>query len=309
MEMRKVYAQTIEKIAKNDPNVFVLEADLSSSIATQSLKESLGQQYVNLGIMEANMMSVAAGISVSGGVCFVHTFGQFATRRAFDQIFVSLAYAKQNVIIVGSDAGVTAEHNGGTHMTFEDTGLMRLVPHAHIYDVADEHQFAFLLNKAYQEKGVHYLRITRKQADVIYNEKDTFDTGAKLLRQGEHATIVANGICVAQALKAADSLAQDNIFVDVVDCYQLKPIDSQTIINCAKKTNLVITCENHNVIGALGSAVAETLSENYPTKLIRLGVHEQFGQVGQSTYLQHYYGIDAQTIINTVKKAVSEKVN
>ncbi|MBF0779892.1 MULTISPECIES: transketolase family protein [unclassified Granulicatella] len=307
MEMRKMYAQTIEQIAKADPNVFVLEADLSNAIATQSLKQTLAHQYINLGIMEANMMGVAAGISVAGGVCFVHTFGQFATRRAFDQIFVSLAYAKQHVVIVGSDAGVSAEHNGGTHMCFEDTGLMRLVPHAHIYDVADEYQLAYLLKKAYKTKGVHYLRIMRKQADVIYTEQDTFENGSKVLRQGTDVTCIANGICLSTLLQVADELTKDNISVEVIDCYRLKPLDTQTIITSAQKTNLVITCENHNVIGGLGSAVAETLSQHCPTKLIRLGVQEQFGQVGKLDYLKQYYHIDTQHIIDTIRQAIQTK--
>lgn len=304
MEMRKMYAQTIERIAKKDPNVFVLEADLSNAIATQSLKDTLGHQYVNLGIMEANMMSVAAGISVAGGVCFVHTFGQFATRRAFDQLFISLAYAKQHVVIVGSDAGVTAEHNGGTHMCFEDTGLMRLIPDAHVYDVADEYQLAYLLEKAYQNKGVHYLRLMRKQAEVIYTEQDDFDSGAKVLRHGSDVSLLANGICVNFALQAAKQLEQDGISVEVIDCYSVKPLDTPTIIASATKTNLVVTCENHNVIGGLGSAVAETLSEHYPTKLIRLGVHEHFGQVGQLDYLKQYYHIDTASIVQAIKSTL-----
>lgn len=306
MEMRKVYAEIVQEIAEKDANVFVLEADLSSAIATQGLKETLGNQYINLGIMEANMMGVASGISVAGGVCFVHTFGQFATRRAFDQIFVSLAYAQQHVIIVGSDAGVTAEHNGGTHMTFEDSGLMRLVPNAYVYDVSDEFQLAYILKKAYKEKGVHYIRIMRKQAEVIYSEEETFDTGATLLHEGQDITLVTNGICVNEALIAAQKLETEGISVEVIDAYRLKPLDKEIIIKSAQKTNLVMTCENHNRIGGLGSAVAETLCENYPTKLIRLGVDEHFGQVGKLDYLKNYYGIDAMNIISKIKQAVSK---
>lgn len=300
MEMRKVYAETIKEIALKDDKVFVLEADLSSAIATSGLKEILGSRYVNLGIMEANMMGVAAGISVAGGVAFVHSFGQFATRRAFDQIFISLAYAQQHVVILGSDAGVTAEHNGGTHMTFEDTGLMRLIPHAKVYDVADEVALRRLLYKAYGEPGVHYLRIMRKEAPVLYSPDEDFSTGSKLLREGQDVTLLANGICVAEALEASKLLAEKGISAEVLDCYAVKPLDQESILTSVRKTKRVVTCENHNIIGALGSAVAELLSEKEPTRLLRLGVKEQFGQVGKLPYLKDFYGLSAEQIAEAV---------
>ncbi|MGY3724967.1 transketolase subunit B [Granulicatella balaenopterae] len=302
MEMRKVYAETIKEIALKDENVFVLEADLSSSMSTAGLKDILHERYVNVGIMEAQMMGVAAGISVSGGTCFVHTFGQFATRRAFDQVFVSLAYAKQNVVIVGSDSGVTAEHNGGTHMTFEDAGLMRLVPDAKVYDVSDPAEFKAVLTKAYEEGGVHYIRTMRKDTPDIYTPEDEFTTGAKLIREGKDVSLVATGICVGEALEAAKLLAEEGIEAEVIDCYQIKPIDKKMVLETAQKTGLVVTCENHNIIGGLGSAVCEYLSEVHPTKVIRVGVDEHFGQVGRLAYLKDFYGISAAKIAVKVKE-------
>lgn len=300
MEMRKVYAQTIREIAEKDQQVYVLEADLSSAIATSGLKEVLGPRYVNVGIMEANMMGLAAGISVSGGVAFVHSFGQFATRRAFDQVFVSLAYAQQHVVIVGSDAGVTAEHNGGTHMTFEDTGLMRLVPHAHVYDIADAAQLKAILYQAYEEPGVHYLRIARKEFPDIYDSDQDFSPGAIQLAEGQDVTLIANGICVAEALAARDLLAKEGIDAGVIDCYRLKPLNEELILEAAKDIKLVVTIENHNVIGGLGSAIAEVLAEKQPQRLVRIGVKEAFGQVGKLPYLKNYYGISAEKIAQRV---------
>lgn len=302
MELRKVYAETVKQIAMQDDSVFVLEADLSSAISTSSLAAALGKRYVNLGIMEANMMGVAAGISVAGGVCFVHSFGQFATRRAFDQVFVSLAYAKQHVVIVGSDSGVTAEHNGGTHMTFEDSGLMRVVPQARVYDVSDAVQLRYLLQHAYREKGVHYIRMVRKEVPSLYAEGTTFERGAAVLREGTDVSLLANGIEVSEALRAAELLAAKGLSAEVIDCYRLKPLDEATVVASARKTKAVVTCENHNVINGLGSAVAEVLSEQCPTLMRRIGVHDQFGQVGRVAYLKEVYGLTAEAIVNAVQE-------
>lgn len=305
IEMRKQYANTLQELYEHDKNVFALEADLSSSMATAGLKKTMGSNYLNVGIMEANMVGVAAGINVAGGVCFVHSFGQFIARRAMDQVFVSLAYAKVHCILVGSDAGVSAEHNGGTHMTFEDTGIMRTIPGVYIYDVSDPVQLAYLMKKAYATPGVHYIRTIRKKLEPIYDVHETFEN-AKLLREGNHVSLIANGICVQEALKAAEELQQSGIECDVIDAFSVQPLDKDTILASAKKTNCVVTIENHNVNNALGSAVAEMLSENYPTKLVRMGVKNSFGQVGSMDYLKKFYQIDASSIVHTVKEVVNK---
>ena len=305
IEMRKQYAATLQELYEKDKNVYALEADLSSSMAASNLKKILKKNYINVGIMEANMISVAAGINLTNGIPFVHSFGLFITRRAFDQIFVSLAYAKLHCILIGSDAGVTAEHNGGTHMTFEDTGLMRTIPDAYIYDVCDPVQLKYILEKAYKVKGVHYIRTARKSLPEVYKENETFET-AKVLTTGNDITICANGICVKKALLASEKLKEFNINAEVIDMYQIQPFDKETLINSVKKTNLVISVENHNINNALGSAIAETLCENYPAKLIRLGVKNQFGQVGTVDYLSKVYEIDEDSIVNTVRKALNK---
>ncbi|MFJ7974865.1 transketolase family protein [Peribacillus sp. NPDC096379] len=305
-EMRQTYADTIRELAKKDDRVIALEADLSSAMSTSRLESELPGQYVNVGIMEANMMGLAAGLSVVGRKPFIHSFGQFVTRRAFDQLFVSLGYAKLNAVIVGSDAGVTAEHNGGTHMTFEDIGLVREIPNAHVYEASDSNQLKYLLKKAYKEGGLHYIRTIRKQSINLYDENESFEK-AKVLRTGKDVTIVASGIMVGESLKAAAKLAQIGIEATVIDMFSIKPLDIETLIEAAKKTGAVVTAENHNVNGGLGSAVAEALSEHYPVPLYRVGVRERFGQVGKTEYLKTVYGLDAQTIVREVERVIERK--
>ncbi|MGX2960670.1 transketolase family protein [Peribacillus sp. JNUCC 23] len=305
-EMRQTYADTIRELAKEDDRVIALEADLSSAMSTSRLESELPGQYVNVGIMEANMMGLAAGLSVVGRKPFIHSFGQFVTRRAFDQLFVSLGYAKLNAVIVGSDAGVTAEHNGGTHMTFEDIGLVREIPNAHVYEASDSNQLKYLLKKAYKEGGLHYIRTIRKQSINLYDENESFEK-AKVLRTGKDVTIVASGIMVGESLKAAAKLAQIGIEATVIDMFSIKPLDIETLIEAAKKTGAVVTAENHNVNGGLGSAVAEALSEHYPAPLYRVGVRERFGQVGKTEYLKTVYGLDAQTIVREVERVIERK--
>lgn len=305
IEMRKQYANTLLELFQNDKNVYALEADLSSSMATSSLKNTMGNNYINLGIMEANMIGVAAGINITGGIPFVHSFGQFITRRAFDQVFVSLAYAKLHCILIGSDAGITAEHNGGTHMTFEDSGLMRTIPDAYIYDVCDPVQLKYVLEKAYKTKGVHYIRTARKTLPQIYNDGESFEN-AKVLKQGSDITICTNGICVKNALNAAEKLEKLGISAEVIDMFCIQPFDKDTLLKSVRKTNMVLTVENHNINNALGSSVAEVLCEYYPTKLTRLGVKNQFGQVGTVDYLSKYYEIDEDSIVEYSKNALSK---
>jgi transketolase len=301
-EMRQVYAETLVELATKDPKVIALEADLMSAISTNKIKSKIPGQLINMGIMEANMMGVAAGLSLTGRIPFVHTFAQFATRRAFDQLFVSLGYARLNVKILGSDAGVTAEHNGGTHMAFEDLGLVRLIPNATVYEASDSTMLKALLKQSYEDYGVHYIRTIRKNAVKLYSEGETFPKGkGKVLREGSDVALVASGIMVAEALIAAGELKKQGIEAMVIDMYSIKPIDTELLVKAAKKTGKVITLENHNVIGGLGSAAAEALGENYPVPIKRMGVREQFGQVGLTDYLKNYYQLTSEHIVKEVK--------
>lgn len=307
-EMRQVYAETILELAQKDPRVVALEADLMSSISTNKIQPLIPNQIINCGIMEAHMMGVAAGFSLTGKIPFVHTFAQFATRRAFDQLFVSCAYARLNVKIIGSDAGVTAEHNGGTHMAFEDLGLVRLIPDATVYEASDSTMLKALLMQIHQDYGIHYIRTIRKKAIQLYHSSEQFPKGkGKLLREGTDVAIVASGIMVAEALTAAHILSSQGIEAMVIDMYSIKPIDRDLLRYAAEKTGLVITAENHNVIGGLGSAVAETLAETYPVPIYRIGVREQFGQVGKVDYLKEYYQLTAKDIVAAVTGRMNER--
>ncbi len=302
IEMRQVYTNTVLELAKSNPNFIALEADLMGSIGTNKIQKEIPNQLINCGIMEAHMVSAAAGMSLTGKIPFIHTFAQFATRRTFDQLFISAAYAKLNVKILGSDAGVTAEHNGGTHMPFEDIGLMRLIPDATVYEASDAAMLEYLLKDVVNEYGVHYIRTTRKTATKLYEKGETFPKGkGKVLREGNDVTIIASGIMVAESLKAAELLAEQGIEATVIDMYCIKPIDDELIVRYAKKTGAIVTAENHNVIGGLGSAVAEVLCEQCPTPLRRIGVKEQFGQVGQAEYLKEVYELTANDIVKAAK--------
>jgi len=297
IEMRQVYANTMLELAQKSEDIICLEADLMSAIATSALLEKIPKQIINCGIMEANMMGMASGLSLTGKIPYVHTFAQFATRRAFDQLFVSGAYARLNIKILGSDSGVTAEHNGGTHMAFEDLGLMRLIPNAYVYEASDANQLGFLLRKIEKEPGIHYIRTIRKKAVHLYDEKERFETGkGKVLLEGKDVTLIASGIMVAESLKAAELLQKQGIEATVIDMFTIKPIDKELLIEYAQKTKRIVTAENHNVIGGLGSAVAEVLSEHCPIKMRRIGVKEQFGQVGKAEYLKEHYKLTAKDI-------------
>lgn len=301
IEMREIYANTVEHLYKNDDNVYALEADLSNAMSTKKLKDIMGKNYVDLGIMEANMIGVASGINLAGGYAFVHSFGQFLTRRAMDQIFISLAYSNLSACLVGSDSGVTAEHNGGTHMSFEDMAILRVIPNINIYDVCDPIEFEYVLKKAYKQKQLAYIRTARKQPEInIYgaNEKFEDDKGAKVLKTGSDVSLLACGIEVGEAVKASEKLRQKGIDAEVIDVYRIKPLDENTILQSAKKTKKIVTCENHSIIGALGSAVAELLSEKEPTQLKRVGIKDKFGQVGQIDYLKKEYRISCDDIVN-----------
>ncbi|MFU1795766.1 transketolase family protein [Paenibacillus azoreducens] len=308
IEMREAYAGTLIEIAQKNSEVIALEADLMSAISTNKFKAACPDQFVNCGIMEANMVGVAAGLSLTGKIPYLHTFASFATRRAFDQLFISGAYAKLNIKILGSDAGVTSEHNGGTHMPFEDIGLVRIIPGATVIEVSDAAMLASMLRQVEQIYGIHYIRTIRKKAVKIYDEHTDFEIGkGKVLREGNDVTLIASGIMVAEALQTADILAKEGIGAAVIDMFTIKPIDRDLIIKYAARTGAIVTIENHNCINGLGSAVAEVLAEHAPTRLKRIGIDEQFGRVGTSDYLKEYYGLTKEHIARKTKELLGNR--
>lgn len=302
-ELREVYADTLISLTKESQKIIALEADLMGAIKMKKYMDTYPKNFINCGIMEANMVGVASGLSLRGFVPFMHTFGPFATRRCFDQLFLSIGYAGLNLKVIGSDAGVSAAHNGGTHMPFEDLGLMCLIPNATVIEVSDAVMFADLLKQVSKIYGLHYLRIVRKTMLQIYEEDSTFEIGKGIvLREGKDATVIATGIMLKEALEAHDILKKENINISVIDMFTIKPIDKDLLVQYAKKTGLIITADNHNVIGGLGSAVSDCLSEYYPTKVIKIGVKERFGQVGNQDFLQEEYGLTAKNIVRKVKE-------
>ena len=307
-EMRTAFAETMIELAQDDDRVIYLEADLMNSIGMRPFNEKFPGQTVNCGIQEANMIGTAAGMSATGLIPYVHTFGPFASRRVMDQIFVSAAYAKLNVRIIGSDPGVTAALNGGTHMPFEDMGAMRCIPEVTILEPADTVMLSDLVRQTRDLYGVFYMRLSRKKSVKIYDEGSVFEIGKAVeLKEGSDVTIFATGIMIAEALEAAEILGKKGISAAVSNIFTIKPIDREAIIAAAEKTGAIVTAENHNVINGLGSAVAEVLVENNCVPMERVGVQDRFGQVGSVDFLKNEYGLTAEVIAQKAEKAIARK--
>ncbi|WP_062266547.1 transketolase family protein [Endozoicomonas arenosclerae] len=299
-ELRHIHAETLLELARDHENLRVLEADLMGSVSTGKFQAEFPDQFIQCGIAEANMIGVAAGLSATGKVPFVHSFGCFITRRCYDQLFLSGGYAQQHINIFGSDAGVAAVTNGGTHMPFEDVGLMRLIPDSVVIEVSDAAVLKKAMHYSYQNPGVNYIRSTRKDLPELYLSPDEIEIGkGKVLREGDDLTIIASGLSVHDALEAAAEVeALMGKTVTVVDMHTIKPVDTELVIRCVNKTGKLLTVENHNVTGGLGDAVIAELLEAgvAPTAFRKIGVREQFGQVGSLDYLKDQYGISAQAI-------------
>ncbi|HFU4561885.1 TPA: transketolase family protein [Streptococcus suis] len=303
-EMRLVYSDFLAQVGQEDTTIAAIEADLSSSMATNKLSSVLGGRYVNVGIMEQEMVGVAAGLSLLGYKPYIHTFGPFASRRVYDQVFISLAYAQLNATVIGSDAGVSAEMNGGTHMPFEELGLMRLIPKARVYEVSDDIQFQAVLEETTQLDGLKYIRTIRKAPTAIYQGGEDFSKGYCVLRQGEDMTLLASGIMVEQALKAADQLEAQGVSVQVIDLFRIKPIHED--IPALLSGRPVLTVENHNRIGGLGSSICELMATDLTTPVHRIGIEESFGQVGQQVYLMDVYGLTAEHIVKQAQSMLQQ---
>lgn len=307
-EMRKVYCQTLIDLAAQDNRIVVLDADLMSSMGMVPFAKVYPERTFDVGIQEANMIGVAAGLSATGKIPFAHSFAPFASRRSFDQIFLSCAYARLNVRIVGSDPGITAAFNGGTHMPFEDMGILRTVPNITLLEPTDSIMLKNLVEQTAKLYGVFYIRLLRKNAIKVYEEGSTFEIGkAVQLREGSDATVIASGIMVDEALKAAEMLDPEGISVRVLNVFTLKPIDHEAVLSAARETGAIVTAENHNIINGLGSAVAEVLVENEPVPMERVGVNDRFGEVGPVDYLKETFNLTSAEIVRKVKKVITRK--
>lgn len=308
LAMRDVYCQTMIDLADHNDKIVVMDADLMNSVGTVPFGEAHPERTVNCGIQEANMIGVAAGMSAVGLVPYCHTFGCFATRRCLDQIFISAAFAQANIRIIGSDPGITAAMNGATHMPFEDIGSLRDVPGVTIIEPADSIMLDNIVRQLEKAYGVYYVRLSRKNAVQIYQSGSTFEIGkAAELRPGTDVTIMATGVCVAEAIKAARQLEQEGVSAAVVNMFTIKPIDREAVERYARTTGAIVTAENHNIYNGLGSAVAEVLVETYPVPMERVGVQDHFGQVGSVDYLREAFHLDAKTIHDKALLAISRK--
>lgn len=306
--MRDVYADTLLELADQDERIVILDADLMNSIGTVPFSRKYPQRTFNCGIQEANMIGTAAGMSAVGLIPFTHTFGCFASRRVADQVFMSCAYAELNVKMIGSDPGITAAYNGGTHMALEDLAIMRSIPNLTIVEPVDCTMLASVLKQAAHTTGNFYIRLLRKQAVKIYDEGSVFQIGkAVTLREGSDVTIFAGGICVADALAAAGILATQGVEAQVVNPFTIKPMDTEAVTAAVKKTGCAVSVENHNIIGGLGSALSEVLAEHCPAPLERLGVPDTFGEVGSVDYLKRQFHMMPQDIVKAALRAINRK--
>ncbi len=303
VEMRSVYAQFVTEQIEAQSGIIALEADLMSSMAMDSVQRDYPQHVINCGIREATAVGVAAGLALTGRRPFFHTFTAFASRRCFDQLFMALDYQGNSVKVIASDAGVTACHNGGTHMSFEDMGIVRGLAHAVVLEATDAVMLRGLLEQLIDREGFCWLRTIRKQAATVYQPGSRFTIGkGNLLRDGQDVTLIANGIMVDEARQAAHILEQQGISAAVIDMFTLKPIDRQLIVRYARQTGRIVTCENHSIDNGLGSAVAEVLGESCPTPMRRVGVKGRYGQVGTQTFLQQEYGLTARDIVAAARE-------
>lgn len=307
-EMRTVFAQTMLEMARQDPRVVYLDCDLMNSIGMVPFSKEFPERTINCGIQEANMMGVASGLSAAGMIPFAHTFGVFASRRAADQVFLSAAYGKMNVRIIGSDPGLTAAGNGGTHQPFEDLGIMRGFPEITVIEPTDSIMLRDMLLQTKDRYGVFYIRLSRKKSEQIYEKGSSFEIGKAVeVRPGTDVTLIASGVCVADCIRAADALAAEGISARVLNSFTLKPIDAPAITAAARETGAIVTVENHNILNGLGSAVAETLVEHCPVPMERVGVPDVFGEVGTMDYLKERYHMTPGDIAAAARRVMARK--
>ena len=308
VEMRQAYCDALIAEARVNDKLMVIDADVSHSVGTGRFYAAFPDRAINCGIMEAQAVGMSAGLSATGMVPFFHAFGIFATRRVFDQLFLSCAYQDLNVKIVGADPGVTAAQNGGTHMPFEDLGLMRLIPRATVVEPADSTMYASVVKEMAETYGVFYLRTSRRKTVRIYRDGTEFKIGkAMRLYEGKDVCIIACGIMVYEAIRARELLKLEGIDAGVIVMHTIKPIDREAVLEAAKTCGAIVTAENHNAIGGLGSAVSELLGAELPTPIERVGVFESFGEVGTQAYLQERFKLTAEEIARKARICIQRK--
>lgn len=296
---RQSYGETLEKLGEKYSDIVVLDADLATATKTINFAKKFPERFFDMGIAEANMMSTSAGMATTGKVPFASTFAVFAAGRSYDQIRNSICYPNLNVKICSTHSGITVGEDGATHQMLEDISMMRTLPNMKVLSPADDIETKWAIEEAYKQKGPVYVRLSRLATPIIYDENQKFEFGKMIqIGNGIDATIFASGDVLAEALKAKEILAKaKGIDIRVVDVHTIKPIDEDMIVKCAKETKRLISIEDHNVIGGLGSAISEVLTSKYPAKLERIGINDEFGRSGKAEELLEFYGLSAEKIV------------
>ena len=298
---RQSYGEALLELGRNNKNIVVLDADLANATKTSMFAKEFPERFFDIGIAEADMIGTAAGFATCNKIPYVSTFAVFAAGRSYDQIRNSVCYPKLNVKICATHCGITVGEDGATHQMIEDISLMRTLPNMTVVSVSDDTQTKWAVQEISKINGPVYLRLARLATPIIYDENQKFEIGKAIqIGDGTDATVFATGITVSEAIKAQEKLKEQNINIRVVDIHTIKPIDKDMIIKCAKETKKLISIEDHNIIGGLGSAISEVLTENCPTKLTRLGIKDTFGKSGKAEELMKYFEITSENIINSI---------
>lgn len=305
MATREAYGKALAELIVQNPRVVVLDADLSKSTKTADAKAVCPERHFNVGIAEGNMMGIAAGLATCGNIVYASSFAMFAAGRAYEQVRNSIGYTHLNVKICATHAGITLGEDGASHQSIEDIALMRAIPGMTVLQPSDDIETKQMIKAISEFDGPCFVRLGRSAVDTVNSEDYKFELGkGVVLREGKDITLIATGMMVQEAMKASALLAEQGIEVSVINIHTIKPLDETLILDYAKKSNLVVTCEEHSKFGGLGSAVAETLSKNHPTKMAMVAVNDTFGESGTPAALIEKYGLTAKDIVNTVVNAI-----
>lgn len=304
--IRAAYGKTLVELGKINKDIVVLDADLACSTQTAMFGREFPERFFDMGIAEQDMMATAAGLASQGKIPFASTFAMFATARPYDQIRNSICYPQLSVKIVATHGGVTVGEDGASHQALEDVALMRSIPHMTVIVPADCKECEEAIKYAANHKGPMYIRIARTNVPDVFDENYVFSLKGKILREGKDVTIVTNGETLAEAIECAEILKKSGIEVQVISMPVVKPLDNDIILEAARKTGFIVTVENHSVIGGLGSAVCEVLSENMPIPVYRIGVNDEFGQSGEQRQLMDFYGLTSEKLAQKIEKKLRE---
>lgn len=300
---RQSYGEALAELGEKNENVVVFDSDLSGATKTSIFAKKFPERFFDMGIAEQDMMSTAAGMSTFGKIPYASTFAVFAAGRAYDQIRNSICYPKMNVKICATHSGVTVGEDGATHQMLEDLGLMRGLPNMTVLCTSDDTETRWAVEEISKIQGPVYVRLCRLATPVIYDENQKFEIGKAIqIGEGTDATIFATGVVVSEAIKAKEELEKQGINIRVVDVHTIKPIDKEMIVKCAKETKKLISIEDHSIINGLGTAIADVLTEEYPCKLIKIGINDEFGKSGKAVELLEYYGLTAKHIEKAILK-------